>query len=188
LPARRPSAAVDEFVARLRQVAACITDQPLLSTGHRPAPQPHFVSFVPLDLPVPLRSRRGGRGAELFVRIDYTVDALAPGSGYEVRSSAYRYHVLDAHGRELLAYHWHPEGVSPVVSPHVHVSNAAWLLPGPPDPSAAPPTLAGIHLPTGPVALADVVRLLIAEFAVVPRRADWETVLRQHRDVPSIPE
>jgi hypothetical protein len=35
-----------------------------------------------------------------------------------------------------------------------------------------------MHLPTGPVSLADVVRLLIMEFDVAPRRPDWQAILR----------
>lgn len=38
-------------------------------------------------------------------------------------------------------------------------------------------TLADMHIPTGFVTLADIVRLLIAEFGVEPRRSDWQRVL-----------
>jgi hypothetical protein len=44
---------------------------------------------------------------------------------------------------------------------------------------AVPVALAEVHVPTGSVWLADLVRLLIAEFEIAPRRLDRETVLRQ---------
>lgn len=135
--------------------------------------------------PAPLRATRGVRGVGFFVKIDYTVDRLeGAGRLYEAHIVAYRYRVLDPSGRELLAYHWHPEGVSPVTFPHGHVSNAAWTTPRPRRAADDPPPLVAMHLPTGPVALADVVRLLIAEFGVAARQADWEDVLREVRDVP----
>ena len=34
-----------------------------------------------------------------------------------------------------------------------------------------------MHLPTGQVAIEDVIRLAIVEFGVRPRRADWAAVL-----------
>jgi hypothetical protein len=37
------------------------------------------------------------------------------------------------------------------------------------------------HLSTGPVALEDILRLVITEFGVTPRRADWDTVLQRTR-------
>jgi hypothetical protein len=37
--------------------------------------------------------------------------------------------------------------------------------------------LAEMHIPTGRVRFADVVRLPIAAFGVAPRRGDWEAVL-----------
>ena len=84
--------------------------------------------------------------------------------------------MLDAEEREVLAYHWHPVGVSPVTFPHLHLSGRLPALDA--GPRQEPLRLGGMHLPTGGmVTLADVVRLLIAECGVAPRRADWERVL-----------
>jgi hypothetical protein len=112
------------------------------------------------------------------MRMEYQIVPAGINSrtGLLVSTSAYRYHILDRDDREILAYHWHPEGVSPVTEPHLHLSGRLRPLDiGAPD---TPVALGEMHLPTGIVSLAHVVRLLIAEIGVEPRRDDWETVLR----------
>ena len=98
----------------------------------------------------------------------------------------YAYEILDREERELVAYHWHPAGISPVTDPHVHLSGR--LAPLDLGPGDAPIAFGEMHLLTGLVTFADVVRLAIAEFAVQPRRSDWDTILRQHRDPFAPPE
>ena len=59
--------------------------------------------------------------------------------------------------------------------PHLHLSGR--LPPLDPGPATEPAALGEIRLPTGFVTLADVVWLLITEFGIAPRRADWEAIL-----------
>jgi len=117
----------------------------------------------------------------LSITIEYEVVSVSDESTvYRVVPVYYAYELLDREERELVAYHWHPAGISPVTDPHLHLSGR--LAPLDLGPGDAPIPFGEMHLPTGPVTLADVVRLAITEFAVTPRRSDWETVLRQHRD------
>ena len=95
----------------------------------------------------------------------------------EVRILAYYYQILDVQEREILAYHWHPAGASSVTHPHLHLSNRIPALDL--GHNVPPVSLAEMHLPTGHVTFADVVRLLITEFGVEPRRDDWEATLRE---------
>jgi hypothetical protein len=44
-----------------------------------------------------------------------------------------------------------------------------------------PVALAEMHLPTGFVTFEEIVRLLIAEFGIESRRADWEAILRENQ-------
>ena len=112
--------------------------------------------------------------------IQYDVIPDAAGRGSHLVVLGYRYRLLDRQEREILAFHWHPTGVSPVIRPHLHLSGR---LPPLDLGSGAPPAvLGGMHIPTGSVALADVVWLLISEFGVEPRRDDWERVIETHRD------
>jgi hypothetical protein len=66
----------------------------------------------------------------------------------------------------LFAYHWHPVGRSHETRPHLHISGRT-----------DPAELGDAHFPTGPITIADVVRFLIADFQVRPRRADWSRIL-----------
>jgi hypothetical protein len=78
-------------------------------------------------------------------------------------------------GGELLAFHWHPLGASHVRTPHLHVGaevriGSRWLP--------------KVHVPTGAVALQDVVAICVDELEVEPIRDDWRVVLERTRDSP----
>lgn len=69
--------------------------------------------------------------------------------------------------RVLLAYHWHPQGRSPITTPHLHLGSG----------SGAIDLLTGAHLPTGTVTLVDIVRMAVGELGVRPLRGDWAAIL-----------
>lgn len=99
----------------------------------------------------------------------------APDNAFVATESAYSYSIADRDGRELLAWHWHPIGSSAVTQTHLHLSSQV-----PPieiGRNLEPLPLADLHIPTGPVDLADVARFLIAEIGVQPRKPDWQAVL-----------
>jgi hypothetical protein len=88
---------------------------------------------------------------------------------------AYSYRIVTSDDVEVLAYHWHPRGLSPVVHPHLHLSRGSVdVLAGD---SSRVDVLIGLHLPTGQVDLASVVRFLIVEAGVTARREDWADIL-----------
>ncbi len=148
-----------------------------MASGYRPAAEPHTFFFARRGEPVPLRTRLGPRGV-LLEMAHYCEIVPRQRDSHEVRTPSYWYRLLDRQEHELLAYHWHPEGVSPITFPHLHLSSQ--VRPIAIGPGADPVALAEMHLPTGQVTLADIVRLLITEFAVQPRRDDWETVLQEN--------
>jgi hypothetical protein len=86
--------------------------------------------------------------------------------GWVARVAGYRYEFRHADGPMLLAYHWHPVGVSPVTHPHLHLGGSLGGL-----------DLSKAHLPTGPVALPDVLRFAIEDLGVEPLRAGWRDLL-----------
>jgi hypothetical protein len=175
LPGKTPEEAVEGFLEPLRQAAGCITAQPLLGSGYRPSPHPHSVFFAPRGTPVPLDAASGKRGIELFLSLLYRIrDEPAARRSWQVDLAGYIYRILDRGGREVIAYHWHPESAGPAF-PHLHLSGR--LPPVDLGPDVAPAAIADMHLPTGHVTLAAFVRLLIAEFGIEPLRADWESVL-----------
>lgn len=52
--------------------------------------------------------------------------------------------------------------------------------PANPDRQPASISFSDMHIPTGPVLLENVVRLLIEEFGVIALRPDWDEILRQN--------
>jgi hypothetical protein len=96
-----------------------------------------------------------------------------------VRLVSYEYRLLDLDQREIIAFHWHPTGLSNVTDPHLHLSSR--LNPIEMGRNQEPLDLADMHIPTGFVTLEDVVRLLISEFGIAPRRDDWGDLLRENR-------
>ena len=81
--------------------------------------------------------------------------------GYVVRTGAYLYAIdSEETGSEVFAWHWHPVGASWCKWPHLHAPHGL-----------------GDHLPTGRTALEQIVRWLIAEVGIEPRRDDWTEIL-----------
>jgi len=89
---------------------------------------------------------------------------------WRVSTTGYSCSLQDLQGKEFLSYHWHPEGRSAVAYPHLHVGAASGI----PAKGLITP---GAHLPTGRVALEDLLRLAIEQLGVTPQRPDWSAVL-----------
>jgi hypothetical protein len=75
-------------------------------------------------------------------------------SSWHVSTVAYRYHLLDAAGQELIGWHWHP-GVG-TDRPHLHVP--------------ADPIGRHLHAPTGRVSIEAVLWFLLTDLDVKPTR------------------
>ena len=115
------------------------------------------------------RARALSLSMDLFHEVVPAVDS----GRWRVATVGYRYTLGDDEGRELVSYQWHPRGLSPVTVPHLHLGSRL-VRPGVP--------FGGVHLPTGIVTLADVIRVVIVELGVEPRRGDWAAVLRRCDD------
>jgi hypothetical protein len=131
---------------------------------------------VPLDGPAKL---------QLWVDHHYRIVRPTERGPYKVQTAAYYYALEDQDGREILAYHWHP---SQPQYPHLHVGPGAvdsqWLaaVERSPQTNALRPDLMGAHLPTGRIALEDVVELVLDQFQVAPKRArHWRQTLTRSR-------
>lgn len=123
---------------------------------------------------------------QLRILLDYVVLHNTGSSSrmiYRAEFSRYMYSVLDLNGREIFAYHCHPGGLSDVWTPHFHVTAAPSVeLPVRNlSPEPADLHLGKVHFPTHRVSTAELVRFLITELNVAPRRPDWEAVLDEIR-------
>lgn len=105
----------------------------------------------------------GGYGVWVFE--DYLASSRP--AGVLLERVAYRYRLV-VRERELLVFHWNPAGPEGKPFPHLHLSAAA---------EVGNRALTRAHIPTGEVTLRDVVRLLIEELGIRPRRNDWRRIL-----------
>ncbi len=169
---RTPAVAVNNFLEPLQQTLDCVTNGVIdVSGGYYVRDEPHLATL------------NGGLPARLFTRYDpplaltvkmhcRVVEATGARGPWKVQTAGWSYAIRsieDDHGRELVSVHWHPSGASAVTWPHMHVRDE--LL------SDTAEVFAGAHFPSGRVALEEVIRLLIEDLGVEPRRDDWEEVL-----------
>ena len=141
----------------LQRALSCVTRSVLVGGARRPGVGLHMLDLA-AGGQVPLAGKH-----RLLLRLRYDLDVVQqPAGTWSAIVAGYRCELSDADERELLAYHWHPQGVSPIIWPHLHVSA-----------SVAPIDLTRAHLPTGPVAL----RCAAADLGVRPLRQDWAAVL-----------
>jgi hypothetical protein len=81
---------------------------------------------------------------------------------FRVTTLYYGYAIERQDAQEIVGYHWHPDGVSPVKFPHLHLGPAAQI--------GLEELSRKAHLPTGRIAFEDVIELLVATFGVEPDR------------------
>lgn len=130
-------------------------------------------------MPATLRSARTREQFLVSLTIGYAINRVSD-SGYAVNIEAYAYDILDNDGREILAHHWHPSGISRVRRAHLHLSSKLPALEV--GQGAAPLRLSDMHVNTGHVALEDVAESLIGEFGVCPLTRGWQAILDHGRD------
>jgi hypothetical protein len=161
-------AAVIAYHESAQQLISCISLAPVIVRGHDIPRDRIYELIVGHDTPF-----RAGAAQPIaaWIRQRFIVvppDGSNTDQGWQVEVTSSMYAILGTDGAEMLAYHWHPEGVSPVTTPHLHLGSAS---------GATWPRLQGAHLPTGFVTLAAFVRCLIEELGVEPRRPDWQAAL-----------
>lgn len=112
-----------------------------------------------------------GRQRRFLLSSDHYYEIAAPKrktDGWTLRTIGYRYTLSDQADTEIVSYHWHPTAQSDVVAPHLHLGNA--LLP----PMSS---FRRLHLPTGLITFAELLRMVIVDLGVESRRDDWPAVL-----------
>ena len=112
--------------------------------------EPHTV-FVGDGLPVAL----GGPGLlKLRLVHHYRIAEVPDERGpWKVSTAGYFYALDDSRDREIIAYHWHPGGRSPIRFPHLHVGPGA---------GCQREDLASAHCPTGRISVEEFLRFATA--------------------------
>lgn len=142
---------------------SCVTDSIFTVNGYHPSEKPHLLLLNNGD-PVPLA---GESELSLYITQRFRiVEASGDRGPWKVATAAYVYSLRSKEGREVVAYHWHPDIGVPF--PHMHIRS---------DIRVGPRDLHKYHLPTGRVALEEVLRQAITELGVDAIRDDWREVL-----------
>jgi hypothetical protein len=162
LAGRTPHEATHAFLEKLRLALSCVTDAVLNNRGGSwPSETPHVVVLADGG---PQRISSAELDVWLRVSMNYRlVEEPGPRGPWRVTTTSYMYALENGAGVEYVGYHWHPQ-VPGNTRPHLHVrgEDENWHK---------------LHMPTGRIALEDVVRFAVEELAVEPRRGDWSEVL-----------
>jgi hypothetical protein len=156
--------ALNSFLAPLQRALSCVTDAVLYC---RLAPGARLDGTATLLPQTRLKAVTETFYLSVTLYFRFIEGTGAPGP-YRVTTTAYYYSLFDSDEREIIAYHWHPHG--DIAFPHLHICAGARI--GRAD-------LRDAHIPTGRIALEDLLRMAITEFGVVPRRDDWREALAQ---------
>lgn len=167
MSARTPREAIDAFVDPLKEIVGCITDEGFITRYSRRDIEQRTATFQDQFAIVNQRNGQALR-LEVFHRFIVTRAENERGS-WSARTVEYVYEVADSRDEPIAAFHWHPENSGRVTRPHVHVHGNHDTV-----------DLHKLHLPTGRVSLEAIVRFLIEDLDVIPRRPDWDAIVERH--------
>ena len=166
LPSRTPRTAIQDLAEPIGAVLRCVTDAGFVVRDRQPGGV--YVAHLQGHR-VRLRRGPGLDSLQLKVSTDFAVDAPSKRSGWwEARKAGWVYEIRSGAGDLILAFHWHPHS-GRVTWPHLHAYGANDAV-----------ELHRLHPPTGPIAAGSIVRFLIEDLDVVPRRQDWQAILDRH--------
>jgi hypothetical protein len=161
LAGKSPQEAVQAFIGPLQRVISCFS-----KTAH----VSHVGSYSLDGGPYALRIGKFKLPRTtifLTATMNYKiVEAEGDRGPYKVTTTAYQYLLEDSEESELLAYQWHPQSTRKC--PHLHLGSSSKL---------AKKTINKLHLPTGRIALEQVLRLCVEDLEVVPVNKDWDNTL-----------
>jgi hypothetical protein len=161
-----PREAIRNFLTTLQQAISCVTDAVVVIRGVPAQAATRLELTLNNGHPSPLSgdSRIAIRASQ-YIRVLESADPVAP---WSVSAVSYLYSLDEAEGQEILGYHWHPNQDTPITFPHLHLRAGARVGRAEFDKA---------HLPTGYIAIEDVLRLAIRDFGVRPRRRNWAALL-----------
>lgn len=139
----------------------------LTPRGHLATEEPQAATLARGDM----TRLRGDSKLGLLVGFQYrVVQTDDPQRGpWKVSTLRYEHYLVTKDEKELIAFHWHPGGRGPDW-PHVHIGTVALAKRGLLKKEA--------HIPTGRVAVEQVLRLAIDEFGVEAGE-DWPRVFAE---------
>jgi hypothetical protein len=155
VPGRTPREAVKAYLQPLQQNIAIVCHGVLRLNNYDRLNELSVLTVEPVRL-------NGRPDLYLSFTQQYKIIEDSENGPYRVKTLYYSYAVETEAAQEIVGYHWHPGGVSPVKFPHLHLGPAALI--------GREELSRKAHLPTGRIAFEDVVEFLVATFAVEPGR------------------
>lgn len=165
---RSPKEAVTHFVGPIRSATGCFLGAGEVTVDSED-PETEGVLTLNDAKPVALPRIKGGTqriSVSISMRYRIVRDPTPTRGPWKVSTSAWIYGLYE-NDRQMLAFHWHPESNSRVVTPHLHVHTSTLLRKR--------------HVPTGRVLIEDVLALAV-ELGAAPRDAKaWARVTQRNR-------
>lgn len=174
MPTNKSHHAINTYLTELQTIVSCVADEVCYFYSHNNNRQTLAWSKCNTSVSQPLMLKRKN-GHKLFIDISQEIQQPNVRNNYLVSTKSYMYSILDAKNKELIGFHYHPElDDDPIIHPHIHVYADA-------DQRFAEFNLHKRHIPSGRVALEDVLEWLIVEMQVKPRQSNWQKVLQLTR-------
>jgi hypothetical protein len=164
LPGRTQQEAFDAFIDPIKRAISCVATAKLLRSKNDGATQGITLSPTPIRL----------TGSDYQLHIAHTFCFIEANREWRVTSLNYTYAIeLARDNQKVVAFHWDGHGNGDVPFAHLHLGHA--------NVEASPFLGPKAHIPTGRVAIEDVIYFLIDELRVQPLRHDWRNVLATAR-------
>ena len=168
MPGKTPREAVKAYLEPLQKNVAIVCNGVLRVNNYDKLDE---ISVLTLES-VPLNGR-----PDLYLSFiqQYKIVKDPEHGPYRVKTLYYSYAIETPDADEIVGYHWHPEGVSPIKAPHLHLGPAALI--------GRQELSRKAHFPTGRIAFEDVVEFLITSFEVEPDRPLWQELVERTRSL-----
>lgn len=174
-----PRDIADNFARPIQAALHCVTQAKLTT----PVPNLGERQILTFQHGEPVELRRHGDQARLFLqitlhyRVILVADEPRERESLRVVADGYMYSIFDNRLREVLGFHWQPNPSSGTRAyPHLHIGSRVIDTS---DPTFGK-SFSSLHIPTGLIAVEDVVRFLIEEMQVIPLHDGWLQVVTEN--------
>jgi hypothetical protein len=162
-------------VASMRRATSWLTADPLIQLPTGSTNRGYALAFARRE--TVLRARDGTRRRWRLAHTFEAVQLAGDSSAWQVKTTGYAHEFRHSEGIEVLAYHWHPLGVSAITWPHVHLHQYT-----------APLNLSRAHVPTNRVSLQAIVRFAIMDLRIPPIAAPRQSRPNESRVLSELAE
>jgi hypothetical protein len=169
VPGRTVPAAIDAFLNPLREAVSCLGPAHFgLTPGARGDVGETHAWTLNEGTPIELGNGLSFRASMQFETLDQGKSQMR--NRFRVTTREYIY-AVSLNGKEVIAAHWHPASSSPYTFPHWHIGSTALAADG--------VYLERAHIPSPRVSFEYMIRFMIEQMGVTPRREDWSQRLKR---------